>query len=65
MILGALFFVIPAIFILSSSKHKLSEHSTKGSSYPEEILKMEAKLAEFKKKLEEKKIKTDSEPDIN
>ncbi|MCE1248760.1 MAG: hypothetical protein LWY06_19135 [Firmicutes bacterium] len=59
MILGALLFIIPCVFILSSSKHKLSEHSSKGSSYPEEILKMEQKLIEFKKKLDDKKIKVD------
>lgn len=59
MILGAIFFIIPAIIILNSSKHKLGEHTAKGSSYPEEIMKMEEKLAAFKSKLDEKKIKID------
>lgn len=55
-VLAGILFIIPALLILVTSRHKLSEQAAKGGEYPEAIAKLEEEAGKFRGILEEMKI---------
>lgn len=58
-ILGALLFIIPSLIIIFVFRRRIDEYSKQNSVYPEFISRMESKLNEFKKKLDELNVNVD------